>query len=54
MQCNDSHNVEATKEKITRLHHLEEQWIFLDDEHDMTEGEELVPISPHLSTQTAR
>ena len=29
------------KAKITRLHHLEKQWIFLDnDEHDMIEGEE--------------
>ena len=28
------------KAKITRLHHLEKQWIFLDnDEHDMIEGE---------------
>ena len=34
------------KAKITRLRHLEEQWIFVDDEHDMIEGEE--PSPNHL------
>jgi len=35
------------KAKITSLHHLEKQWIFLDnDEHDMIEGEE--PSLYHL------
>jgi len=29
------------KAKITGLHHSEEELIFLDDEHDMIEGEEL-------------
>ena len=43
------------KAKITRLHHLEKKWIFLDyDEHDMIEGGRTVPIPPHRSTQTAR
>ena len=35
------------KAKFTRLHHLEKQWIFLDnDEHDMIEAEE--PFLYHI------